>query len=122
MRRGLASVVGLAIPWQQKIPSRARIAILCCGAARPWIGDDPADDERRRLSEEFADWTWRPRYCGCEFDYADEADFRRGIYRLRAKINVGPIAEEEVRATGWERNDYAPLAQPTAIHPPRHGV
>ena len=105
-----------------------------------WIGDDPADDERRRLSEEFADWTWRPRYCGCEFDYGDEADFRRGIdlfmamvrkrynrarpstpmmarqhfgarsvlYRLKAKIDVAPIAEEEVRATGWDRSDYVP--------------
>jgi hypothetical protein len=30
------------------------------------------------------------------------------LYRLRAKIDAGPIAEEEVRATGWDRSDYAP--------------
>ena len=29
------------------------------------------------------------------------------LYRLRAKIEVAPIAEEEVRATGWDRSDYA---------------
>ena len=83
---------------------------------------------------------WRARYCGGEFDFGDEADFRRGVdlflemarkrytrsractpsisrqyfgfrsifYRLKAKIDVAPIAEEEVRATGWDRSDYAP--------------
>jgi hypothetical protein len=30
------------------------------------------------------------------------------FYRLRANIDVAPIAEEEVRATGWDRSDYAP--------------
>jgi predicted unusual protein kinase regulating ubiquinone biosynthesis (AarF/ABC1/UbiB family) len=28
------------------------------------------------------------------------------LYRLRAKIDVRTIAEEEVRATGWDRSDY----------------
>ena len=32
-----------------------------------------------RLGEEFADWCWRPRYCGGEFDFGDEAYFRRGV-------------------------------------------
>jgi aarF domain-containing kinase len=105
-----------------------------------WISDDPADQDRLRLSEEYADWSWRSRYHGGEFDFGDEADFRRGVdlfvemvrkrynrarpctptisrqhfgwrsilYRLRAKIDVAPIAEEEVRATGWDRSDYAP--------------
>jgi len=105
-----------------------------------WISDDPVDQERLRLSEEYADWSWRSRYCGGEFDFGDEADFRRGVdlfvemvrkrynrarpctptiarqhfgwrsilYRLRAKIEVVPIAEEEVRAAGWDRSDYAP--------------
>ena len=105
-----------------------------------WIGDDPADDERRRLTDEYTDWSWRPRYCGGVFDFGDEADFRRGIdlflqmvrkrfsrarpstpmmarqyfglramlYRLKAKVDMVPIAEEEVRATGWDRSDYAP--------------
>lgn len=104
-----------------------------------WIGDDPADADRLQLSEEYADWCWRGRYCGGEFDFGDEADFRRGIglftemvrrrysrsrdctpiiarqqfgwlsmlYRLRAKFNIASIAEEEVRATGWDRSDYA---------------
>lgn len=105
-----------------------------------WIGDGPADQERLRLSEEFADWNWRGRYCGGPFDFGDEADFRQGVdlflqmarkrytrsrpctpsisrhifgfrsifYRLSAKIDVAEIAEEEVRATGWDRSDYAP--------------
>ena len=105
-----------------------------------WIGDESAEAERLRLSDEFADWSWRARYCGGAFDFGDEADFRRGIdlfvemirrrysrarpstpmiarqtftlramlYRLRAKFDIAPIAEEEVRAAGWERGDYEP--------------
>jgi hypothetical protein len=104
-----------------------------------WISDDSADAERLRLSEEYADWSWHSRYCGGEFDFADEADYRRGVdlfmemvrkrfsrarpctpmiarqhfgwrsllYRLRAKVDIAPIAEAEVRATGWDRSDYA---------------
>jgi hypothetical protein len=30
------------------------------------------------------------------------------LYQLKAKIDVKPIAEEEVVATGWDRSDYAP--------------
>jgi predicted unusual protein kinase regulating ubiquinone biosynthesis (AarF/ABC1/UbiB family) len=105
-----------------------------------WIGDDPADQERLRLTDELADSQWRSRYCGGEFDFGDDADFRRSVdifiemvrkrynrsrpctpsiarqyfgwrsllYRLGAKIDVAPIAEEEIRATGWDRSDYAP--------------
>jgi aarF domain-containing kinase len=29
------------------------------------------------------------------------------LYKLRAKVQVAPIAEEEVRATGWDRISYA---------------
>jgi predicted unusual protein kinase regulating ubiquinone biosynthesis (AarF/ABC1/UbiB family) len=29
------------------------------------------------------------------------------LYRLKAKIHVQPIAEDEVKATGWDRSDYA---------------
>jgi aarF domain-containing kinase len=104
-----------------------------------WIGDDPADQERLRLSEEMADSQWRGRYCGGEFDYGNDDDYRRSVdlfiemvrkrysrarpctssiarqyfgwrsllYRLGAKIDVKAIAEEEVRATGWDRSDYA---------------
>jgi predicted unusual protein kinase regulating ubiquinone biosynthesis (AarF/ABC1/UbiB family) len=104
-----------------------------------WIGDDPEDQERLRISEQLAEAQWRGRSCGGEFDFGDEADFRRGVdlfiemirkrysrarsctpaiarqyfgwrsllYRLGAKIDVAAIAEEEVRATGWDRSDYA---------------
>jgi predicted unusual protein kinase regulating ubiquinone biosynthesis (AarF/ABC1/UbiB family) len=104
-----------------------------------WITDDPADASRLHANEEFTDWVWRCRYWGGPFDFADEADFRRGIdlfkeliakrysrsrpctpaiarmnfgmrsilYRLKAKIDVRPIAEEEVKATGWDRSAYA---------------
>jgi aarF domain-containing kinase len=108
-----------------------------------WIGDDPAEQDRLRLTDEYTDWVWRPRYSGGAFDFGDEAEFRRGIdlfvemarkrysrawactptiarqqladramlYRLRARIEVAPIAEEEVRATGWDRSGYAPGPQ-----------
>ena len=33
--------------------------------------------------------------------------FRSVLYRLKARIDVAPIAEEEVRAAGWDRSDYA---------------
>ncbi len=29
------------------------------------------------------------------------------LYRLRAKIDVRPICEEELKATGWDRSSYA---------------
>jgi aarF domain-containing kinase len=44
-----------------------------------WITDDPVDAERLELSIEYAEWCWRPRYLGTEFDFGDEADFRRGF-------------------------------------------
>jgi aarF domain-containing kinase len=105
-----------------------------------WITDDLGDQDRLRVTEEYCDWSWRARYCGGEFDFGDQADFRRGIdlfiemvrkrysraractpviarqhlgwrgmlYQLRAKVDIVPIAEEEVKATGWDRSDYAP--------------
>jgi hypothetical protein len=104
-----------------------------------WITDETGNEDRLRLGDEYADWCWRARYCGGEFDFADEADFRRGVdlfaemvrkrynrgrplsptvtrqqfgwrsifYRLKAKIDVRPIAEEEVKAAGWDRSEYA---------------
>ncbi|MDB5322909.1 MAG: hypothetical protein JWN40_4540, partial [Phycisphaerales bacterium] len=105
-----------------------------------WITDDPADQDRRSLTDAYTDWSWRARYCGGEFDFGDQADFRRGIdlfiemvrkrynrarpctpviarqhlgwrgmlYQLKARVDIAPIAEEEVKATGWDRSDYAP--------------
>jgi aarF domain-containing kinase len=32
---------------------------------------------------------------------------RSMLYRLKAKIDIRPIAEEEVKATGWDRSGYA---------------
>jgi predicted unusual protein kinase regulating ubiquinone biosynthesis (AarF/ABC1/UbiB family) len=108
-----------------------------CVAIREWswITDEPADADRLRLHVEYSDWVWRCRYCGGEFDFGDEAEFRRGValfaeiarkrysrgrpctpaiarqnmglrsilYRLKAKIDVRPIAEQELTATGWDR-------------------
>ena len=68
-----------------------RIAVI-----KDWhsIGDSPRELERLRLSEEFADWNWRARYCGGEFDFGDEADFREGIdlfiEMFRRRYNRGP--------------------------------
>jgi aarF domain-containing kinase len=109
-------------------------------AVKEWsdIRDDEPD--RLRLNEQFAEWCWRSRSFNGDFDFSDEADFRRGIelftemvrrrysrsrpntptiargqfatraimYLLKARIDIRPIAEEEVRATGWNRSDYAP--------------
>ncbi len=33
--------------------------------------------------------------------------WRSILYRLKAKIDIRPIAEEEVKATGWDRSEYA---------------
>ena len=103
-----------------------------------WITDEPADADRLRLIETYADWVWQSRYCGGSFDFGDENYFRRGIdlfremvskrynrarpctpvisrqqfglfsmfYRLKAKIDVRPVAEQEVKATGWDRSEY----------------
>jgi predicted unusual protein kinase regulating ubiquinone biosynthesis (AarF/ABC1/UbiB family) len=112
-----------------------RLAVL-----KEW--NDVRDDEtdRLRLFDEYTEWCWRPRYCGGDFDFGNEADFRRGIelftemirkrynrsrpstpsvarcqfgwvsllYQLRARFDVRELAEEEVKATGWDRSDYAP--------------
>jgi len=105
-----------------------------------WLSDDPSDQDRLRLCDEFADWSWRSRYLPGPFDFSDEADYRQGIdlfvemvrkrysrsrpctpvmaretfairsvlYQLKANIEIAPIAEEEIVATGWDRSDYAP--------------
>jgi aarF domain-containing kinase len=33
--------------------------------------------------------------------------WRSMLYRLKAKIDIRPMAEEEIKATGWDRSDYA---------------
>lgn len=108
-------------------------------ALKEWsdIRDDETD--RLRLHDEYAQWCWLSRYRGGDYDFGDEADFRRGIdlftqmvrkrytrarpntpaicrcnfavravlYQLKAKIDIRSIAEQEVKATGWDRSDYA---------------
>jgi aarF domain-containing kinase len=110
-----------------------RIALL-----KEWsdIRDDETD--RLRLHDEFGEWCWKARSQKGEHDFANEAEFRRGIdlftemvrkrynrarpntpsiarsnfgmssilYLLKAKIDVGAIADAEVKATGWDRSDY----------------
>ena len=102
------------------------------------IRDDDEPD-RLRLADEYAQWCWMSRYQGGEYDFSDEAEFRRGIdlfvemvrrrysrarpntasiarnnfawrsilYQLKAKVDIRSIAEDEVKATGWDRSDYA---------------
>ncbi len=106
---------------------------------KEWNSISEEEPDRLRLCYEFAEWCWMSRYRGGEFDFGDEADFRRGVdlfmemvrkrytrsrpnapaisrcqfgcrsllYQLQARIDLKAIAEEEVRATGWDRSDYA---------------
>ena len=103
------------------------------------LSDDPADQDRVRLTEQLCDWFWKCRYGRGEFDFGDAADFRHGVdlmmeigrkrytrgrpyqpliarqtfgirsilYRLKAKIDVKPLAEADIAMTGWDRSDYA---------------
>jgi predicted unusual protein kinase regulating ubiquinone biosynthesis (AarF/ABC1/UbiB family) len=52
----------------------------------------------------------RKRYtrgCACMPTIArTNVGYRSVLYRLKAKIDVAAIAEEEVRATGWDRSEY----------------
>ena len=93
-----------------------------------WITDSPADADMLRLSTEYGQWIWGPHHCGGEFDFGNQADFRRGVeiftqmvrkrltrsrscapimcrqqfgcrsilYRLKAKIDVRAISQEEL--------------------------
>jgi hypothetical protein len=33
--------------------------------------------------------------------------WRSILYRLGAKVDIAKIAEEEIKATGWDRSEYA---------------
>lgn len=130
---------GFMIPFDDELWALSRRMERALSSGRPeelaagvkewsWITDDPSDAERLQLSLEFVDWAWGCRYCGGEFDFGNEADFRRGLdlwmelvrkrycrgrspspalarqqlgyrslfYRLKAKIDVRPIAQEEL--------------------------
>ena len=98
-----------------------------------WITEDPIDADRLRLSEEYGHWVWQSIYNGGEFDFGNEADFKKGVdlltemaskrysrsrpctpclsrqqfgcrsilYRLKAKVDVHSIREEELKAADW---------------------
>jgi predicted unusual protein kinase regulating ubiquinone biosynthesis (AarF/ABC1/UbiB family) len=100
--------------------------------------DIAANPDRMRVMEEYMELSWRPRSCGCEFDFANDDHLHRGLdlfvemfrkrytrghpsspiltrqqfalhamlYGLKAKFDLAPIAEEEVRVTGWDRSAY----------------
>ncbi len=48
-------------------------------ANKEWCNLRDDETERIQLTERYADWCWRSRYCGGEFDFGNEADFREGI-------------------------------------------
>jgi hypothetical protein len=35
--------------------------------------------------------------------------WRSLLYRLKAQLDIRPLAESEILATGWNRSDYAPV-------------
>jgi hypothetical protein len=51
-----------------------RIAVM-----QAWSEVHADEPDFLRLLDEFAEWCWMGRYKGGEFDFGDEADFRRGI-------------------------------------------
>src|SRR2546421_1151285 len=51
-----------------------RIAVL---KEWSWVGDDPADEERLRVMDEYTQWSWRSRYGGGAVDFGAEAELRR---------------------------------------------
>jgi predicted unusual protein kinase regulating ubiquinone biosynthesis (AarF/ABC1/UbiB family) len=83
-------------------------------AVKEWsvLSDDPADQDQLRLSEEFADWEWRARYCGGEFDFGNEAEYRRGIDLLAQMVRkrysrARPYTPAILRqALGWHSMLY----------------
>jgi predicted unusual protein kinase regulating ubiquinone biosynthesis (AarF/ABC1/UbiB family) len=50
-------------------------------AMKVWHGlpDDSRSEEWLQVAEKLADWMWKCRSIGGEFDFGDEASFRRGI-------------------------------------------
>lgn len=72
--------------------------------------DFGAETDFRRGIDLFIEMV-RKRYNRARPSTLAQARFNFGIramlYRLKAKIDIRPIAEEEVKATGWDRSDYA---------------
>ena len=112
-----------------------RLAVL-----KEWSQIQDHETDRLRLADEFGEWCWMSRFRDGNYDFSDEAEFRRGIqlfsemvrkrysrgrpstpsiarsqfgwrsilYLLKAKVDMRALAEEEVKATGWDRSAYAP--------------
>jgi len=64
-------------------------------ALRRWSSfvGTPAEEHQLRLTEKYVDWIWGPRTASGEYDFGDEAEFRRGV-RVFAEI----IRKRRVRA------------------------
>ena len=71
----------------ERLEDRSLLAVLFGAtgdrieAMKEWhgVGDDPTYNEGLRLAEQLCDWFWECRYGGGEFDFGDEADFKRGV-------------------------------------------
>jgi predicted unusual protein kinase regulating ubiquinone biosynthesis (AarF/ABC1/UbiB family) len=83
-----------------------------CWRSRYWGGPYDFSDEAdfRRGIELFTEML-RKRYSRARPCTAvitrQNFGVRSMLYRLKAKFDLRPIAEEEVKATGWDRSDYA---------------
>ena len=44
-----------------------------------WITDDPVDADRLRLTDAYSQWSWGPFFNEGDFDFGNEADFKKGI-------------------------------------------
>lgn len=84
-----------------------------CWRARYWGAEYDFGDETafRRMIELFTEMIRKrynrarpntPSIARCQFGWTSL------LYQLRAKFDVRELAEEEVKATGWDRSDYAP--------------
>ena len=63
------------------------------------ITDDPADADRLRVTEEYADWSWRCRYCGGPCWLTSSGPFSKesagpaaGNAATRAEVSARPLA------------------------------
>jgi predicted unusual protein kinase regulating ubiquinone biosynthesis (AarF/ABC1/UbiB family) len=104
--------------WLTDDPADADFLRLCepyadwCWRSRYWGGPFDFGDEAdfRRGIDLFTQMVARrySRARPCTPVLARQCfGIRSLLYRLKASIDVRPIAEEEVKATGWDRSDYA---------------
>jgi predicted unusual protein kinase regulating ubiquinone biosynthesis (AarF/ABC1/UbiB family) len=99
-------------------PSDAEFLRLCeeyadwCWRCRYWGGPfDFGDDADFRRGIDLLAEMVRKRYSrgrpATPVITRQHLGWRSLLYRLKARIDIGPIAEEEVKAAGWDRSAYA---------------